>query len=492
MSRYTAKKEKLTTYEGGKQYKLPPMLNLKLITASSILGEPKFYKQNSDELFKLTSDAVDKALDYDFKATLDFAVQLRTVYNMRLNPNFILIRALLHKNRQEFNKNNPKVMMNALDQITLIPSDIKDQYDLYTFIKGDINGLPTLLKRSWAKKLASYSKYTLKKYKEKAKIINLVRLSHANSEYINELMETGDVVVEDKDKTWETLHANGMKWADIIKQINIPHMALLRNLRGIIKEYDKAELSPDIKELCFKLIKGVVNGKQFPFRYYSAYNEIYKGFGDDNKNAEAVKNALSECMQESLKNLPRLKGRTVALSDNSGSAWGSYVSANSNIDIKDIDNISSLMAVMNSDSGKVVYFSDYYEHFNIKKDCNFFEQLRLMNASNVNGCTDNAVVYYLENAIIDNEHIDNLFCFTDDQSITTKRNVEAVINRYRKTVNPKINIFLVQTDGYANGTIPDGLERCAYLSGWTGKECLFASEMIKIWDEIDQDKNNKK
>ena len=36
-----------------------------------------------------------------------------------------------------------------------------------------------------------------------------------------------------------------------------------------------------------------------------------------------------------------------------------------------------------------------------------------------------------------------------------------------------------------HGTMPENGYRQSYLTGWTGKECLFASELIKIWDEMD-------
>jgi hypothetical protein len=60
---------------------------------------------------------------------------------------------------------------------------------------------------------------------------------------------------------------------------------------------------------------------------------------------------------------------------------------------------------------------------------------------------------------------------------------------YRKIVNPKLNIFTVQTGGYDNNLIPENLYRGAILAGWTGKESLFASANIEIWDNIE---NNQK
>ena len=50
-------------------------------------------------------------------------------------------------------------------------------------------------------------------------------------------------------------------------------------------------------------------------------------------------------------------------------------------------------------------------------------------------------------------------------------------------------MFSVQTAGYDNVLIPETTYRCSIMSGWTGKECVYADAMIKIWDDMEQ--NNK-
>lgn len=61
----------------------------------------------------------------------------------------------------------------------------------------------------------------------------------------------------------------------------------------------------------------------------------------------------------------------------------------------------------------------------------------------------------------------------------------ACILEYRRKVNPKVNVFSVQTAGYDNCVVPQMAYRTALLTGWTGKEILFASEYIKTWDEAE-------
>ena len=60
-----------------------------------------------------------------------------------------------------------------------------------------------------------------------------------------------------------------------------------------------------------------------------------------------------------------------------------------------------------------------------------------------------------------------------------------LVSKYRKTVNPKVNIFTVQTAGYNNSVVPENLYRGAILGGWTGKESSYAKALIDAWDQVE-------
>ena len=91
--------EIVTNFMGGDSYKVNPLDTLKLISASSIFGEASYYRKDvKDGKFswqkeftdpamyaifsasagksttEVFTEAIDKALDYDFDGTLDFAV----------------------------------------------------------------------------------------------------------------------------------------------------------------------------------------------------------------------------------------------------------------------------------------------------------------------------------------------------------------------------------------------------------------------------------
>ena len=64
-------------------------------------------------------------------------------------------------------------------------------------------------------------------------------------------------------------------------------------------------------------------------------------------------------------------------------------------------------------------------------------------------------------------------------------NVFKLIQDYRKKVNPKVNVFSVQTAGYDNVLVPEYAYRTNIMYGWTGNEAVFAKAMIDQWNEIE-------
>ena len=58
--------------------------------------------------------------------------------------------------------------------------------------------------------------------------------------------------------------------------------------------------------------------------------------------------------------------------------------------------------------------------------------------------------------------------------------VPLLVENYRNTIHPKINVFTVQTAGYNDTILPQTLNRYCILSGWTGNEVLYAEKMIQL------------
>lgn len=526
-------KKPVVNFMGGISYQFNPLDTLKMISASSIFAEPQYYHKsglrdgrfNAPEPVKkymifdfpsnitaseLMITAINNALDYDFVGTIKWALELRKDYYMRLNPQLIMVLASVHPGRIEFSNQYPGAFKTANNEIMRRADEPASQLALYLYLKGSKKGIPSILKRSWSNRIENMSRYEMAKYKNsEIGMIDVIRICHAKGSLINELMKTGTLEVDDSTTTWERLRSEGKTFKEILDTIELGHMALLRNLRNIF-----TELSDEDNDLAHnilnRLVSGVKNGKQFPFRYYQALKQIEK---DKNvKFKSLLIDKLEECIDVSIENMPKLKGKTACLSDNSGSAWGTFNSEYGSMTVAEIDNLSSVITAMNSEEGEVFAFGDNLLDYPIsKRNGALFQSNHISTDARkkVGGGTENGIWLFFQNAIDKKIKYDNIFIYSDMQaghaglygkgsdyvvggeSFSTGSgwnryiDVLKLINKYRSTVNPKVNIFSVQTAGYDNVLIPEYLYRGALLYGWTGKESLFASELIKQWDAIE-------
>jgi hypothetical protein len=520
--------ETVTNFMGGDSYIINPLDTLKMISASSIFGEPSYYRgskyspsyivnkfikefsvipkefegKTTNEIFE---SAIDAALDYDFGGTLDWAIECRDTYNMRLNPQVIMVRAAVHPKRSEWTNANPG-RFNTINALVMRRADEPMTQMAYYMYQNDgkKNDIPSILKRSWAKKMSHLNRYNVAKYKNhEIGMINAVRLCHANSPIINELMTKGTVDAKE-DLTWENLRSEGKSWREIFESGVMGHMALLRNLRNIFSEVEDIDFCNKVLD---NLKSGVVNGKQFPFRYWSAMNAV-KTSNKCNHKAQIL-DALEECIDISLENTPKLKGKTMCLSDNSGSAWGTFNSEYGSVTVAEIDNLSSVITAACSDEGYVGKFGDRLKVTPISKRQGVLHQaedITTNHSSDVGGATEGGIWEFFKNAINKKEHWDNIFIYSDMQaghgglygtSAQFKEygktygisgsyiNVFKLIQDYRKKVNPKVNVFCIQTAGYDNVLIPEYAYRTNIMYGWTGREAQFADAIIKQWNDMD-------
>lgn len=542
----TLKNNPVINYMGGISYELNPLNQLKIIATSSIFSEPQYYRKNEkdthfnkDGFYKINEyvnnfalfnkkncdynekttseimiEAINKSLDFDYENTIKFAEVLRKEYNMRLNPQIIMVLAAMHEKRKDhsvlFSKINKEVMQRA--------DEPSSQLAFYIYNYGSKRGIPSILKRNWKNKYENLTRYEVSKYKNhELGIIDTVRICHANNEIINELMKNGKIEINDDQKTWQNLKTEGKTWKEIIDANVLGHMALLRNLRNIFTELNDEDIEDKNRAdmLLNKLKNGVRKGKQFPFRYYTAYKNIE----NSKVNFKArILDALEECIDISIENMPKLKGKTMCLSDNSGSAWGSINSEYGSVTIAEIDNLSSVITSQCSDEGYVGKFGDNLKTIPISKRNGALMQSQIISNkrySDIGGSTENGIWLFFKQAIESKEHWDNIFIYSDQQAghgglygvgkdylienesfkckdqsyYSNYIDVMQLIEKYRKEVNPKVNVFCIQTAGYNNAIIPEYTYRGGILAGWTGKESLFAQKLIKIWDDIE--KNNK-
>jgi len=494
---------------GGKSYKLNPLQKLMVVSTSMICGESQYYRPKPDHRqfrehflfsdFYSDSDSnsnsskdyfekiVDDALIFHFQGCLEFVAKLRNEHYMRLNSNYLLVKALQHSTRPEFNKLRPTVCKTAIEQVGCIPTDWTTQYKL---LKESGKTIPTIWKRTIAKKLEQMSAYHAAKYIHGTKtegnlktdhlvnMVDLIRITHPRpTDVLNQLVKTGKVILADDEHTWEQLRSAKKTWLEINRQIRLPHMALLRNLRNILKEYslreDVEDALQDIRELTEQLVDGVRGGKQFPFRYFSAYKmlrAIPQSVGTDCKrncsdrqrngreplvpSLDSMKeeddvpldsdirllnlsadqtlvfdrmkqimiDGLNRCVLESVECIPPMKGRVDCLTDNSGSARKAFVSEYGTVNVYEISNLSAILTAYRATKGGSVWvFGDRLIEYVVTKKP-ILEQLEEVNdlGSIVGMHTETGVWLFWEKCIQSGAKLDTVFIYSDMQAGTGK------------------------------------------------------------------------
>lgn len=532
----------VTNFMGGESYRINLLETLKMITASSIFGEPSYYregglkKKGQDAKYRkcpllegqfvlgdsweglttteIMENAMDQALEADFEGTLRWAAVLRQDFFMRLNPQVIMVRAALHPRRKEFTQKHPGLFSEIQSQVMSRGDDAMVQLAYFLYCNQGKRNMPSLLKRSIAARLERMDAYEAAKYKNaEIGLRDAVRITHANSPVIDEFLRTGSIELPPGKKTWENLRSEGADWQDIFHQVPMGHMALLRNLRGVFTEGENRAFCGEYLE---RLKGGVKQGRQFPFRYYSAYQAVEKS---ECAHKPLLMDALEECMDISMENIPRFQGKTMCLSDNSGSAWGAIPSEYGTVQVAIIDNLSSVIAAAASGEGYVGKFGDTLKVFPVSGRGQILRQCQRVSeqmSSDVGASTEGGIWEFFYHAIEKKEHWDQIFIYSDQQaghgglygtaaqqkiyremgySCNPGRrgsgsyiNVFDLIQEYRRKVNPKVNVFSIQTAGYNNVCIPEYAYRTCILYGWTGRELTFARQMIDMWDELEEGK----
>lgn len=513
MSSKTDSPVKTTNFMNGVSFKLGALQTLQIVMSSMISGEAQYYRPSKERTDKksivLTTDKsachinnkavtfkkhflleelyesdnpenteaymskiVNNALDEDFEGTVNFINTLRNDYMMRLNPQILLVSALLHKKRQQFNKSNPGAMRKAISDAGVLPTDWCKQFEL---LKLSGQTPPSIWKREISKKLEQISRYHALKYinggktgkninkfdssKALASLVDLVRITHPKGQegsVVQEIVKTGKVTsTKDTEETWERLRSDKKSWSQIVSQIRIPHMALLRNLRNIVQEYSQSneDKSSEISRIGNQLVAGVEGGKQFPFRYFSAYKamkdetsekigfptrgsrrKVFKGYGKDNQSmdthivkdtvmnpryVEIIEEALEKCLRKSLNTIPRLKGRVDSLTDNSGSAHGAFVSEYGSMKISEISNLSAILTAMRATKGGSVWvFGDTLKEFCVDPKGSILEQLNQVNTigQRIGGGSETGIWLFWEKMLNKKKHLDNVFIYSDQQA----------------------------------------------------------------------------
>lgn len=510
-----------------------PIVQLRVVASSCFFGEPMYYHEDNTENEKLRNKtanydenqgnyldktlgkglempsyrnyspaklietAIDEALNFDAEATLKEAVRLRNEENIRTTPQVIMVRAANHEKVRGTGliSQYSSQIMKRTDEAA-----VQLAYQIQVFGKP----IPNALKKAWKKFLENRSEYDLAKYRMESrrfKTVDVVNLVKAHSAEIDLLMK-GNLKLSEED-TWEALISKeGSSKETWTKAIDLMgHMALLRNLRNLHQNGVEPSLYVE------KLINTAKGGKQLPFRYYSAYQQL-KSTGVSGN----VLDAVEKCLEISLGELPTFSGKVMSLCDNSGSAQGTTTSSMGTVKVSDIANLTAVLTGRVSDDGYIGIFGDNLEVKPVRKTDSVFDQVSKADkiGRGIGGGTENGIWMFFDKAIKQEEHWDHIFVYSDMQAghgglygvdqtqykdykwnNTHMIDVAKLVKTYRERVNPDVKVYLVQVAGYKDVLVPEYYDKTYILGGWGDGLLKFAHYLSKVNEPVLESQNKE-
>ena len=484
-------------YEGAKAYAMTPELELYTAVVTASLSDSFYEKQ--DECTDRIADLIGK-VSPEFVARL--AVYTRTDMHLRSIPMLLLVElAKVH--------NGDNLVARAVENTVLRADEIMELLMCYQWRNpsGDerkkLGKLSRQIQNGLQRSFNRFDEYQFAKYNRdnlEVKLRDALFLVHPKAKDESQ-QQLFDKIVNKKLETpytWETeLSALGQKkfeseelkqktirekWEELINSGKLGYMALLRNLRNILK----ADVSLlEMQKVANRLLdeEQVVKSKQLPFRYLSAYREIEKV---DSTYTAMLMDALEAAVKCSASNIEGFDENTRVLlaSDVSGS-MGSLISARSTVRNYDIGLLLSML--FRSRCKQVVsgIFGDDWKVVNMPNDNILMATRKLESLCNTVGFSTNG--YIIVDWLIERQMVmDKVMMFTDMQmwdSTGRYKEFEDSWKKY-KQMAPNAKLYLFDLNGY--GQLPLRLaEPDVYLiAGWSDRVFDVLSAIDKGGDAL--------
>lgn len=442
---------KTVNHEGHAAYQMQAKEKLVTQVLTSFFNEEKFYGDNSCDILKTLQEVI--RVDPEFVSNL--AVFARREFNMR-SISHVLTAYLAHEPAgKPFVRSTVKGVAVRGDDITEIMSCYLDTFE---------KPIPNSLKKGIGDVLKNLDEYSLAKYKGESKSVKmrdllcLCRPKPQNGEQA----ELWSRCLEGKlaiPETWETqLSAKGNTkevWQDLIDGGKVGYMALLRNLRNIIKAH------PDNLDKVYEKLRdpaAVRKSKQLPFRYLSAY----KTLKDECLGSSKTYDVLEDALDASIANLPKLPGKTVIAIDISGSMCDP-VSAKSNVRCYEIAMLLGLIANRICDDAIVYTFNHGVYNVTVPK------RISILNEVSKTRCYGGTAMELPFAAMIDQKvKADRIIILSDNECNSSWRGtVQGYADQYRRQTGNDIWVHAIDLQGY--GTQQFHGPKTNVIAGWSEK-----------------------
>lgn len=466
----SAKRLQTTNYEGGLAFKhKDPESELYARVATCLVKEPKFYGDKNEQFDTLVNLIKQVMVERDSSFVLKLAIYARNTLHLRSVPILLLgLASLDNEGRRWVRTATPKIIKRA-DELAEVISFIKSTI-------GNIGDespntmLPMSLKKGLQYTFSNFSEYQFSKYDRNNADVSMqdvIRLVHPKpqseeQQILFRKISKGEL---DSADTWETLisgkGSTKENWEQAVSKM--PIMATLRNLRNLLDK-DITNFDPIIQKLTDE--KTILNSKQFPFRFLSAYRSIE---GNDNPNTGKLLTALDSAMNISIKNIPRVDGTTAIFTDNSGSMSGT-LSDKSTMRLRDVGSVMGAIASVISSSNLVGAFANEFKIINFSGHDSILTRAEKINRLNVGGSTlaHKAFEYIVNNNI----KVDRIFLFSDMQCYNAEGyywgpSIHEAWKYYKANINPNCYLYSFDLTGYGTTQVPETDPRVLTIGGWS-------------------------
>lgn len=472
----------IMNHEGARAYPLSAEMELYTVVVTTMLSDLNYEK--IDERVNRIAELVAK-VDPTFVAQL--AIYARTQMYMRSVPMLLLVElAHVHKGDNLVARAIAKTISRA-DEI----SELLACYQLRNPQQGvkKLAKLSHQVQAGLQEAFNNFDEYQFAKYDRSSQVVRLrdaLFLVHPKAKDAEQQAIFNKIASQTlaTPYTWETeLSALGQqqfkseeekkaaiaaKWEELIASGKLGYMAMLRNLRNIA--LSGASLQ-HINAVCARIKdqKAVLNSKQLPFRFLSAYREMSKV---DSPHTPHILDSLEEAVLISAMNINGFSANDKVLlaCDVSGSMQ-TAISQRSSVQNYDIGLLLAMLFQTTCNQVTAGMFGDIWKVTPLPSRTVLANTLALHKREGEVGYSTNG--YKVIDWMIDN-HVsyDKVLIFTDCQMWDSMRGrvdaIQASWHKY-KMMNPQVKLYLFDLAGYGAVPFRQAEKDVFLIAGWSDK-----------------------
>lgn len=334
--------------------------------------------------------------------------------------------------------------------------------------------------------ISNLNDFTLGKYKMNRKQYNMYDIINITHAWSPSIQKYKDNTLEVPD-TWETKISSAEnetqkanEWKRLVEEGKLGYLALLRNLRNIKENGEKAgwySINWIDKYLVPQLTNEVAIRKSlvFPYHIYAAAKALafkdYKGYNNSIYSRQvdfgnlsiSLLAALDKAFRLSIANMPRMDGKSLIILDVSGSMEDMF-SANSIFSIAEICAVYAAAIYVNNDAD-FVKFGTNHKFCKFSKTGNIFALINKMKQNDWCGYGTNIIPVF---DALESKY-DRIFLFSDMQVMNSYVSPHSNYLHYLKRVNGHSPIYSFDCGNYHSQLTNPNSHIIKYFTGLNEK-----------------------